>query len=133
MIPASAFSQAFVAAPDAIDELGHVNNAVWVQWMQSLATAHWAHAATADQQARYFWVIVRHEIDYHRALLPGQRAIGHTWVADPPKGAKFDRLIAFVDDDGQRLLSARTTWALFDRPSQRPTRVPPELTARFLG
>ncbi len=132
MIPARAFAMPFVATPGDIDELGHVNNAVWVQWMQGLATAHWAEVASADEQAALIWVIVRHEIDYHRALLPGERAIGHTWIEDAPKGARFDRRIAFVDENGRPLVTARTTWAMLDRASGRPMRVNADLAGRFL-
>lgn len=30
----------FTAGPEHIDELGHVNNAVWVTWIQDIATSH---------------------------------------------------------------------------------------------
>ena len=53
----------FVAAPEHIDELGHVNNAVWVQWIQQVAVAHWEAIAPAEHKDAYYWVIVRHEID----------------------------------------------------------------------
>jgi acyl-CoA thioester hydrolase len=55
------------ATPDAIDELGHVNNAVWVQWIQQVATGHWDAAAPQSHKDAYIWVVVRHEIDYLRA------------------------------------------------------------------
>ena len=47
------FEQSFTALSTDIDELGHVNNAVWVRWVQDLATAHWAAAATPAQVASY--------------------------------------------------------------------------------
>lgn len=131
MTPANAFTLPFTAAPKHIDELGHVNNAVWVQWIQHLSTSHWAADASADEQAAFIWVIVRHEIDYHRPLLVGESVTGHTWVAEQPKGAKFDRHILFTGADGRRNVSAVTTWALLDRASGRPLRVPAELVARF--
>jgi acyl-CoA thioester hydrolase len=130
-IPPHAFTLPFTAEARHIDELGHVNNAVWVQWIQTAATTHWgARAAEADKDA-YIWVVVRHEIDYHRPLLEGQVATAHTWVADSAKGAKFDRNVAFTDADRNRLVTALTTWALIDRASNRPMRVPPALIARF--
>lgn len=130
-IPEHAFTVPFVAGAEAIDELGHVNNAVWVQWIQAVATAHWAARASADAQARYIWVVVRHEIDYHRPLLVGQSVTAHSWVADTAQGAKFDRHIAFVGDDGKRHVTSLTTWALVDRASGRPMRVPASMVATF--
>ena len=130
-VPLHAFALPFVAEPQHIDELGHVNNAVWVQWIQTAATSHWDARASEADKAAYIWVVVRHEIDYHRPLTVGQRATGLTWVADSAKGARFDRHVAFVSDSGQRLVTALTTWAMIDRASGRPVRVSPELVARF--
>ena len=108
-----------------------MNNAVWVQWIQTLSTSHWAARASAEEQAAYIWVIVRHEIDYHRPLLVGEGVVGHTWVAEQAKGAKFDRHILFAGADGRKHVSAVTTWALLDRATGRPLRVPQALVARF--
>lgn len=132
-IPPHAFTLSFTAEPQHIDELGHVNNAVWVQWIQTAATSHWDARADDAAKDAYIWVVVRHEIDYHRPLLEGQTATAHTWVAESAKGAKFDRNVAFTDADGQRLVTALTTWALIDKASGRPMRVPVELVARFNG
>jgi acyl-CoA thioester hydrolase len=57
------FEKRITATEADIDELGHVNNAVWVRWIQDVATEHWAAAAAAEHQAAYFWVVIRHEID----------------------------------------------------------------------
>jgi acyl-CoA thioester hydrolase len=130
-IPAHAFSMALTAGPDHIDELGHVNNAVWVQWIQSVATSHWAARATAEEQVAYIWVVVRHEIDYLRALTVGQSVTAYSWVPDVAKGAKFDRHMVFIGADGKPCVTALTTWALIDRASGRPMRVPATLIERF--
>jgi acyl-CoA thioesterase FadM len=60
----NAFSLIIAPAADDIDELGHVNNAVWVRWIQDVATAHWNAAAAPERVATFVWVVVRHEIDY---------------------------------------------------------------------
>ncbi len=125
------FSRRFTATPESIDELGHVNNAVWVQWIQTVATDHWQAVAPPDQQAAHVWVVVRHEIDYRRALGPGEQVTARTWVADTPRGATFDRFVEFVGDDGRVHVSARTSWALLDRASGRPLRVTQAVMAPF--
>ena len=125
------FTRAFTAAPEHIDELGHVNNAVWVQWIQDLATAHWDAAARPDDHARFFWVVVRHEIDYRGNIAAGETVSGETWIDGEPKGAKSDRRVDFRDDKGKVIVSARTTWAMLDRESQRLVRVRPDVVAPF--
>ncbi len=126
------FSLTFTAEPADIDELGHVNNAVWVRWMERLAVAHWRSQASAEEQAAYVWVVTRHEIDYRGNLREGETVTGETWVPDAPRGARFDRHARFVGEDGRVRVQAVTTWALLDRATGRLLRVRPELAERFL-
>ena len=124
------FETTFTASAVDIDELGHVNNAVWVRWVQDLATAHWAAAATPAQVAAYVWVVVRHEVDYTGNLAEGGRVVGRTWVAETAVGAKFDRYAEF-SKEGRVIVRARTTWAILSRDSLRPIRVPKEVVEQF--
>lgn len=127
------FETSIKAEARHIDELGHVNNAVWVQWIQDVATAHWRSVADPAHQDDYVWVVVRHEIDYLRAVLEGETVIARTWVGDEPRGARFDRHMEFVGDDGKIRVRAQTQWAIIDKASGRPIRVPPEVVKPFLS
>lgn len=126
------FELAFDALPEHIDELGHVNNAVWVQWIQQIAVAHWYSVADPAHDEAYFWVVTRHEIDYLRAAFEGDRVMGRTWVGEAPKGARFDRLVEFTGADGRTCVRARTSWAIIDRAAGRPIRVPSDVIAPFM-
>ena len=102
------FEMKLLARAEHIDELGHVNNAVWVQWIQEMvAVAHWHAVAEAGHQDDYVWVVVRHEIDYLRAALEGETLTGRTWAGEAPKGARFDRHMEFVGEDGKVRVRAR--------------------------
>jgi len=127
------YTRTITAGRDDIDELGHVNNAVWVRWIQDVAVEHWHALATPEQHAAYVWVITRHEIDYRGNVVAGETVTAETWVDDAPKGARFDRLMRFVGADGRTKVDARTTWALLDRQSGRLLRVPAEVVERFTG
>jgi acyl-CoA thioester hydrolase len=126
------FEMTLAAAPAHIDELGHVNTAVWVQWIQQVAVAHWDSVADAAHKDAYYWVVIRHEIDYLRAALEGDRIAARTWVGEAPKGARFDRLMEFTGPDGKVCVRAKTQWAIIDKASGRPIRVPLEVIAPFL-
>lgn len=126
------FTHAITAKAEHIDELGHVNNAVWVQWIQQVAVAHWDAVADAAHKDAYYWVVIRHEIDYLRAALEGDRITARTWVGEAPKGARFDRLMEFTGPDGKICVRAKTQWAIIDKASGRPIRVPLEVIAPFL-
>ena len=127
------FEMTMTAEPEHIDELGHVNNAVWVQWIQAVAVAHWYSVASPEHDAAYYWVVVRHEIDYLRAAVEGDVVTGRTWVGEEPRGARFDRHMEFVGADGKVLVRARTQWAIIDKAAGRPIRVPVEVIAPFMG
>ena len=127
------FTREFTAAPDDIDELGHVNNAVWVRWLQEIAVSHWEAVAPPDQVAAYVWVVTRHEIDYRGNVGPDETVTAETWVADAPKGARFDRHVRFVGQDGRVKVEAVRTWAMLDRVTGRLARVRPEIAQPFLG
>jgi acyl-CoA thioester hydrolase len=116
-----------------IDELGHVNNAVWVRWLQDIATAHWQAVAAPEHVEAYIWVVVRHEIDYLGNVGPGETVTARTWIEEPPRGAKFDRHVSFSGSDEKVKVRAKTTWAIVDRASGRVLRVPKEVAAPFLG
>jgi acyl-CoA thioester hydrolase len=126
------FEMVFTATPAEIDELGHVNNAAWVRWIQDVATAHWNAAADPAHVAAYVWVVVRHEIDYLRGLGPGGRVTARTWVGDAPVGARFDRFVEFVGEGGKPHVRSKTTWAILDKTTGRPLRIPPDVAAPFL-
>ena len=126
------FEKQITAQDDDIDELGHVNNAAWVRWIQDVATSHWYDIAPPEHVDAYIWVVTRHEIDYLRAVGPGETVTGRTWVPDPPQGARFDRYMEFTGEDGKVRVRAKTTWAILDKATGRPLRVPPEVAAPFL-
>jgi acyl-CoA thioester hydrolase len=127
------FEREITAREEDIDELGHVNNATWVRWIQDIATAHWYALAPAEYRDAYVWVVIRHEIDYLRSVGPGETVTGRTWVPDPPRGARFDRHMEFVGLDGKPRVRAVTTWAVLDKATGRPLRVPKEVAEAFLS
>ncbi len=105
-----------------IDQLNHVNNVVYLRWVQEAAIAHWDAAASAEAQAAYFWVVARHEIDYRRPALEGDGIIARTWV-----GAQVDRAFERHTEllragDRALLARARTLWHPMDRATGRPAR-----------
>ena len=128
---APVFEMALTALPEHIDMLGHVNNAVWIQWMEKVAITHWEAVATSAHQEAFFWVVVRHEVDYLRPAHEGDRINARTW-AEPPQGAKSVRVMEFLGNDGRPCVKSRTQWAIIDKAAGRPIRVPPEVIAPFL-
>lgn len=125
------FTLSFIAESRHIDELGHVNNAVWVDWIQQIATAHWTSTASPAHQAAYVWVVTRHEIDYRGNIGEGEAVTAETFLPVPPVGARFDRRVDFRDAAGKVIVAAKTTWAIIDRAAGRIIRIPAEVAEPF--
>ena len=113
-----------VAATD-IDDMGHVNNVVYVRWVQEVAAAHWDHAAGPELKSKYAWVVLRHEIDYKNPAFVADHISGLTWVGDH-NGARFDRFVK-IQSEKKVLAEAKTTWCLLDAKTLRPIRIPEEI------
>lgn len=114
-----------------IDENGHVNNAVYVRWLQEIATAHWRAEATPEWEATYLWIVSRHEIDYLKQSVLNEELTAHSW-GENPRGARFDRRIDIFGPDGDLRIRASTTWVLMDRELMRPARVPRAMVGCFI-
>jgi acyl-CoA thioester hydrolase len=122
----------FTAGPEHIDMNGHVNNMVWLQWVQDIATAHWQAVAAPEQVARYVWFVTRHDNDYRGNIREGDTISARTFIPDPPHGARFVRCVDFTDQEGRTLVSVRSTWAMIERASGRPARITPQVAGPFL-
>jgi len=125
------FAEAFVAQDADIDANGHVNNVVYLDWAQRMAIAHWRSRAPAEEQQRWAWIVLRHEVDYRRPLVQGETAQARTWVDDAPDGPRFDRYVRIDGPDGAMCAQARTTWVLVDMETRRPRRVPAWMVEMF--
>ncbi|RDC65185.1 acyl-CoA thioesterase [Adhaeribacter pallidiroseus] len=123
------FSHTIQVQAEDIDLLGHVNNVVYLRWVQEVATAHWHYAATENLKKLYLWVVLRHEIDYLRPAFLTDQIQGFTWVGEH-QGAKFDRFVTLYRAGSEQLLaSAKTTWCLLDATTLRPKRIDQDILA----
>lgn len=125
------FELTFAPKASDIDENGHVNNVVYLDWAQQLAIAHWRARATPEDQDAFAWIALRHEVDYRRALLPGETARARTWTAQDTDGPRFDRYVRIDGPDGAMCAQVKTTWVLVEKASGRPKRVPERMAAQF--
>ena len=117
--------------PEHIDENGHVNNVVYVGWLQDAGTAHWNASFDLETRTRWSWVGVRHEIDYFRPLMPDAVDVkARTWVGDP-QGPRFNRYVRIEDAEGRLCAQGVTEWVLVDSKTMRPHRIPADMLPVF--
>jgi acyl-CoA thioester hydrolase len=116
--------------PEHIDDNGHVNNVVYVGWLQEAGTAHWNARFGEAERTQWSWVALRHEIDYLRALQPDATAIARTWVGDP-QGPRFARYVRIEDGEGRLCAQGVSEWCLVEAATLRPTRIPATMLPTF--
>ena len=119
------------AQASEIDQLGHVNNAVYVSWVQDAGTEHWFAVAPEAMAARYHWVCLRHEIDYREPVLEEVTVEVRTWLG-AVRGPRFVRHVDVRKPDATRFgCRAATTWAMVETATGRPRRVGKDVLAAF--
>jgi acyl-CoA thioester hydrolase len=125
------FTHEFVVQPTEIDAMGHVNNVVYLKWVQDVAEAHWIKKASSEVKAKFSWVVLRHEIDYMSPAFAGQTIVATTWV-DNFVGVKSDRIVELKLKETNKLLAkAKTTWCLLNALTLRPARIDREIVEVF--
>ena len=135
LIGATSFETAAIMrrrpSPGDIDELGHVNNAVYLVWAQDIAVAHWRAVASDEMRAAQVWVALRHEIDYRDPILPDEEVEIRTWLGRA-SGPRFHRHFD-IRKPGAKRFSAQvlTDWCLVDAASRKPKRVGQDILDLF--
>jgi acyl-CoA thioester hydrolase len=131
--PAFRFSRPVTVVAAHIDELRHVNNVQYVQWIQDIAGAHWLTAYPVGEREQYVWVVMEHHVRYLKSALLGDELRLTTWVGEM-KGAtsqRFTRIERVAD--GTLLCEAETKWVMLDPQTQRPKRIEPSVVERMRG
>ena len=114
-----------------IDHMGHVNNAVYLSWVQEAVVKHWERFAPVDAQARYLWIALKHEIVYRDAAFLEDSLIA-SMILQRVKGVRaFYRTVIRRGEDV--LAEVESVWCSVDAASHRPVRVAKDVVARFLG
>jgi acyl-CoA thioester hydrolase len=124
----------FAVEAEDIDFLGHASNIAYLRWIQDAAVAHseaMGLGFEAYQRLGAIFVIRRHEVDYLRPLLRGDRVEARTWISSV-MGAKVHRTSEFAREvDGTVAARAVTTWGYVEITTGRPTRIPDEVRRAF--
>lgn len=125
------YEVALEVRPEHIDENEHVNNVVYVGWLQDVGTAHWNARFDDETRAKWSWVALRHEIDYLRPIAPNATGIkARTWVGDP-QGPRFNRYVRIEDAEGRVCAQGISEWCLVDSKTMRPSRIQGDMIAPF--
>ena len=127
------YTYEFTVSEQAVDENGHVNNVMYVQWMQDAAVRHYeamgGRQITIDIGAT--WVVRSHKVEYLRPAFAGERLKVETWVANMRRVRSLRRYRFLRAADEQVLVRGETDWVFVDVNSGAPRAVPAEVSRLF--
>jgi acyl-CoA thioester hydrolase len=119
--------------PEAVDENHHVNNVVYVQWMQAAAIRH-AQATGCSQVTAALgssWVARMHHIEYLSPAFAGDLVTAMTWVADMRRVRSLRRYRFVRATDSVLLAQGETDWVYVDAKTGRPRAIPEAVQKLF--
>lgn len=128
------FTLTLTVPPSAIDENNHVNNVVYVQWMQDVASAHadqagYGVAHCLEQGGT--WVVRSHSIEYLGAARLGDRLLLETWIGELGRSS-CQRRYRFVREADDRVLArASSHYVYIGSENLRPQALPKSLLGKM--
>lgn len=125
------YEKTLVVAANDLDELNHVNNVRYVQWIQDISKEHWQTYASEEIQAKVVWVVMNHHISYKSAAKLGDHIRISTHIAES-HGATSVRVVEMhYVKTNQLLLRSKTDWCLLNAVTLKPIRISGEIKKLF--
>ncbi len=128
------FHHNFTVTPKAIDANGHVNNVVYVQWMQDVAILHSNHQGGTEEKYRELgssWIVRSHQIEYLSPSFEGDEIEAITWVSDMRRVSSLRKYQFRRASDQTLLAKAETRWVYINLENSRPVPIHEDIQNAF--
>ncbi len=128
------FHHRFTVNQDAIDGNGHVNNVVYVQWMQDVAILHSNHQGGTEEKHLELgstWIVRSHQIEYLSPSFEGDEIEALTWVSDMKRVSSLRKYQFRRASDQTLLAKAETRWVYIDLEQGRPVLIHKDIQNAF--
>ena len=123
--------QEITVSVDDLDELNHVNNVVYVDWVQDIAKNHWNSLVSNEIIKNYYWVLLEHQIKYLSPAFLNDRIRLKTYI-EKTEGVKSNRVVEIYNLNSNKLLvNSITTWCLVNAKTNKPNRITDEIRQAF--
>lgn len=130
----SIYSKIITIPKSAIDENGHVNNVMYVQWMQDIAVEHYASIGGIEAQgSESTWVVREHKVEYFLPAFIDEEIEIRTWVENIRRVRSLRKYEFVRKSDGKILVKGETDWVFVDTKTGMPRAVPKEVENIFVG
>ena len=114
-----------------LDNLDHVNNVRYLEWVQDISREHWERLSNAEWDERFIWVVRSHHITYHRPAQLGQDILLTTFVPFAEGAISRRKVDMTLGAGGVLIAECLTEWVLLDAASGKPVRIPEDMRQVF--
>ncbi len=133
-MPTHEYRHRLTASEGDTDELEHVNNLVYLRWVQEAAFAHSRAVGFNFEEYRargVAWVVRKHELEYLRPTFAGDELEVITWIDSwrAASSVRKTRIVRLSDD--VEVARASTLWVFASLETGGPARIPPEVRDAF--
>ena len=126
----SPYSISTKVLPEHIDDLGHVNNVQYLNWVQDAAHAHWEVLTKNYENTLGIWVVRSHTIPYKNPAFVGDLITLKTFVKQS-RGALSERIVEIYKADHQLLAQCSTQWCYLNKISGQMEKIPKTILDMF--
>ncbi|MBA3835992.1 MAG: acyl-CoA thioesterase [Sphingomonas sp.] len=124
------FRHPIAISPGDIDHMGHVNNSVYLRWVQDAVVDYWRSVAPSEAVAKHLWVALKHEITYRRPTFLDDIVVAEV-IAERVQGARA--MFSTIVKRGEEVLAEiHSSWCCLDADTQRPARLSRDVVERFV-
>jgi len=126
------YTRSFTIPTDSIDGNGHVNNVVYVQWMQDIAVEHYSSLGGIETQGmEATWVVREHKIEYLLPAFAREEIEVRTWVENIRRVRSLRKYEFIRKSDNKLLVKGETDWVFVDVKTGNPRAVPESMFDLF--
>jgi acyl-CoA thioester hydrolase len=131
MIPL--FRHEIIVQEEAVDVNRHVNNVVYVQWMQDIAVHHYKALGCTpiSEEMNATWVVRSHKVEYLLPVFLSEKIIIETWIADIANVRSTRKYRFLRAKDRKLVVRGETNWVYVDLATGRPKQIPDAVRERF--
>lgn len=129
----SVYSKLKVVRTEDLDELQHVNNVKYVQWIQDISREHWESVVDKEITNEMVWVVRNHNITYFEGAMLNDSLQLSTKILGW-KGPISTREVVIRNNKIEKtLVKAITEWCAVHPKTLKPIRVPAKVVQLFIS
>lgn len=120
-----------IISKNDLDDLNHVNNVIYIHWVQEIAKEHWKSLVSNEIIKNYYWVLLEHQIKYLNPALLNDKIMIKTYI-EKTEGIRSNRIVEIYNSNNDKLLvKSKTIWCLINAKTNKPNRITDEIRKAF--